>query len=114
MAESALERKAATASVVRTVTGPPLGCLPLLILRTAPGGMCLRVVNAGLEQLPGLHSGMRPAFDAVGKGEMLWVRECYPEAVSALLSNPCHGAKMAMLRPRCAIVIVKQVGFSYG
>ena len=37
MAESALERKAAIARVVRTVTGPPLGCLPLLILRTARG-----------------------------------------------------------------------------
>ena len=70
--------------------------------------------GAGLKQFPGLHSGMRPAFDAVGKGEMLWVRERYPEAVSALLSSPCHGAKLSMLRPRYAIVIVKEVGFSYG
>ena len=37
-AESAVERKAAMASVVRTEPAPPLGCFPLLILRMVPGG----------------------------------------------------------------------------
>ena len=72
------------------------------------------MVKTGLEQIPGLHSGMRPAFDAVGEGKMLWVRERYPEAVSALLSSPRHGTKLPVLCPRCAIVIGKEMGFSYG
>ena len=71
--------------------------------------MRLRVVGAGLEQIPSLHSGMRPTFDAVGEGKCFWVSDSNPEAVTAFLSNSCQGAKLPMLYSWFAIVLIEQV-----
>ena len=77
--------------------GAATGVSPLVDPAYSSWGMSRRVVNAGLQQLPGLHPGMGPAPDAVGEGLGFGVRNCNPEAVTAFLSKSCQGAKMPML-----------------
>ena len=69
-------------------------------------GMDPVLASTGLEQVPGLHPGVRPACDAVSKGELLRVRNGNSEAVSALLSCPRQSTETPVSDARVALVLI--------
>ena len=72
------------------------------------------VVDAGREEISGLHSCMGPAPGAIGEGLSFRVRNRNPEAVAALLGSPGKGEKLPMLQPRSALVFIEEMRFSNG